>query len=530
MKGTYTSLNNIRRQVFEEVARLAYEDADYKEFDELPYKIIQGEYGTYRDSVFLERAIVAERIRLAVGLSPHRANENKPLSRGIKEAARPERYYEPPLINVIKFACNACPDNVIHVTDACQGCLGHPCQEVCPKKAIRVYDHKSHIDQDLCIRCGRCINECPYNAIVRQERPCSKACGMDAIVSDEHGRADIDYEKCVSCGQCLVNCPFGAIADKSQIFQVIEAIKSETPVYAIVAPAIAGQFGPKCPPDKLKPLFRALGFADIHQVSVGADLCTIQEAGEFLKHVPEDQPYMGTSCCPSWSSMAKKLFPDEAKNISMALTPMVFTGRLVKRWKAESEGITECKVCFVGPCSAKKLEASRKSIRSDVDFVLTFEELAGMIEARGIDVAKLPAEPWDSRASGFAEGFAQSGGVAAAVVEYAKEKDPDREIQTIHAEGLADCRKMLKDAKAGKYNGCLLEGMACPGGCIAGAGTMIPQNKAKAALAKVIREAPNKLVSENEFSRYRKELEAAPDEEGSFERVRSDYDAPEERT
>ncbi len=517
MKGTYTSLNHIRRQVFEEVARLAYSGDELGKFDELPYKIIQGEYGTYRDSVFLERAIVAERIRLAVGLSPHRANENKPLSLGLKDAAKPERYYEPPLINVIKFACNACPDNVIHVTDACQGCLGHPCQEVCPKKAISVYDHKSHIDQDLCIKCGRCLNECPYGAIVRQERPCSKACGMNAIGSDEHGRADIDYEKCVSCGQCLVNCPFGAIADKSQIYQVIQAIKSDTPVYAIVAPAIAGQFGPKCTPDKLRPLFRELGFADVHQVSVGADLCTIQEAGEFLKHVPDDQPYMGTSCCPSWSSMVKKLFPKESGNISMALTPMVFTGRLVKKWLAENDGVKNARVCFIGPCSAKKLEASRTSIRSEVDFVLTFEELAGMAAAKDIDYAKLPSEPWDSRASGFAEGFAQSGGVAAAVVEYAKEMDPDREIKTVSAEGLDECRKMIQAAKAGKYNGCLLEGMACPGGCIAGAGTLIPVAKAKGALNKVIKEAPIDLVSQTEFSKFRESLETVPDEEGSFE-------------
>ena len=121
MKGTYTSLNHLRRQVFEEVARLAYEQAPYEAFNDVPYHIISGEYGTYRDSVFLERAVVRQRIRLAVGLSPHRANENQPVSRGVEAADRPECYYEPPLINVIKFACNACPDNVIHVTDVCQG-------------------------------------------------------------------------------------------------------------------------------------------------------------------------------------------------------------------------------------------------------------------------------------------------------------------------------------------------------------------------------------------------------------------------
>ena len=485
MKGTYTSLNNLRRKVFAEVARLAYDDAPYEAFNDLPYRIIPGEYGTYRDSVFLERAVVRQRIRLAVGLSPHRANENQPVSKGVEAAAKPERYYEPPLINVIKFACNACPDNVIHVTDACQGCLGHPCQEVCPKKAVSVYDHKSHIDQSLCIKCGRGVRECPYAAIVREERPCRKACGVDAIRSDEHGLADIDYDKCVSCGMCEVNCPFGAIADKSQIYQTIKAINTDVPVYAIVAPAIAGQFGPKCTPDKLKPLFKALGFAGVYQVSVGADVCTLQEAEEFLKLVPDSQPFMGTSCCPAWSAMAKKQFPDHPEIISMALTPMVFTARMLKKRLGEN-----CRICFVGPCAAKKLEAQRTTIRSDVDFVLTFEELAGMITAKEIDYAKLESEPWDSMASGDGEGFAQSGGVAQAVVNRAKELYPDREIKVFAAEGLADCKKMVMAAKAGKYNGYLLEGMACPGGCIAGAGTIQPVTKTKVSLAKAVKEAP----------------------------------------
>ena len=175
MKGTYTLLNDVRRKVFEEVARLAYEEINLSAFDELPYKLVPGVVGRYRSDVFLERAVIGERVRLAMGLPVREGNEHAPISKGILEAARPEKYYEPPLINVIKFACNACPDDLIHVTDTCQGCLSHPCEEVCPKKAISVYDHKSHIDQSLCIKCGRCVRECPYGAITRLERPCSKA-------------------------------------------------------------------------------------------------------------------------------------------------------------------------------------------------------------------------------------------------------------------------------------------------------------------------------------------------------------------
>ena len=112
--------------------------------------------------------------------------------------------------------------------------------------------------EDKCIKCGKCATVCSYNAIIVQQRPCAAACGMDAISSDENGKADIDYDKCVSCGQCLVNCPFGAIADKSQIFQTIRAIQSGERVYAAVAPAFVGQFGPKVTPGKLRAAMKTI--------------------------------------------------------------------------------------------------------------------------------------------------------------------------------------------------------------------------------------------------------------------------------
>src|SRR5699024_8809543 len=227
-----------------------------------------------------------------------------------------------------------------------------------------------------CIKCGKCAEVCGYNAIIVQERPCAAACGMDAIHSDENGKADIDYDRCVSCGQCLVNCPFGAISDKSQVFQVIRAIRSGERVYAALAPAFVGQFGPKVTTGKLRAAMRELGFADVFEVAIGADLCATQEANDFLEEVPEHLPFMATSCCPAWSSMAKKLFPDYANCISMALTPMTLTARLIKHHNPNA------KVVFIGPCAAKKLEAMRNDVRSEVDFVLTFEEMTGIFEAR----------------------------------------------------------------------------------------------------------------------------------------------------
>jgi len=398
-------------------------------------------------------------------------------------AAVAEQYYEPPLVNIIPYACHACPTNQYRVTESCQNCLAASCQKVCPRDAISFRNGKSFIDQDKCIKCGKCAKACSYNAIIHMERPCQAACGMDAIGSDEHGRAVINQNKCVSCGQCLVSCPFGAIVDKGQIFQVIQSILKGDKVIAIVAPAFIGQFGKHSTPGKFIAAMKKLGFARIVEVAVGADMCTIEEAKDFLEKVPSEQKYMATSCCPAWHSMIYKLFPGEAKNISMTLTPMVFTARLMKK------KYPGCKVVFVGPCAAKKLEAIRADIRSDVDFVLTFEELQGMFEAKEVDFETI--EPLDPLNEGTAagRGFAVAGGVAKAVADLVHETNPELEVKTARAEGLRDCRKLMTLAKAGKYNGYLLEGMACPGGCVAGAGTLLPVDLAANVVGRYQKEA-----------------------------------------
>ena len=484
MRGIYTPVTDIRRKVFTEVARMAYkanELSDYAQLmRELPFKIIPGEEKSLRSSIFLERAIVSERIRLAMGFSLRPLDESVPATEGLEHGIIADKYYEPPLINVIKFACNGCPEKVIKVTEMCQGCLAHPCVEVCPEDAVGLdrTNGRSRIDPDKCIKCGQCANVCAYHAIIIQERPCAAACGMDAIHSDENGKADINYDKCVSCGQCLVNCPFGAIADKSQIFQVIRAIQTGERVYAAVAPAFVGQFGPKVTPGKLRAAMKALGFADVFEVAIGADLCAVQEAEDFVKEVPEQLPFMATSCCPAWSMMAKKLFPDYANCISMALTPMTLTARLIKKQHEKA------KVVFIGPCAAKKLEAMRKSVRSEVDFVLTFEEMAGIFDAKHVDIENIAEDEGGvNAASRDGRNFAVAGGVAKSVVDVIAQMYPDKEIRVANAEGLKECKKLLQLAKAGKYNGYLLEGMACPGGCVAGAGTMQPVKKSQTAVS-----------------------------------------------
>ena len=452
MRGIPSLITDIRKNVFAEVARMAYAGGDYTQAEDLPYKIVPGDQPLHRESIFLERAIA-------------------------------EQYYEPPLVNIIPYACHACPTNQYRVTENCQNCLAASCQKVCPKGAISFVNGKSCIDQSKCIKCGKCSKACPYNAIIHMERPCQAACGMDAIGSDEHGRAVINQDKCVSCGQCLVSCPFGAIVDKGQIFQVIQSILKGDQVIAILAPAFIGQFGKHSTPEKFTTAMKLLGFDRVVEVAVGADMCTIEEAHDFLEKVPAQQNYMATSCCPAWHSMIYKLFPGEKDKISMTLTPMVFTARLMKK------KYPGCKVVFVGPCAAKKLEAIRADIRSDVDFVLTFEELNGMFEAKEIDFANIPDGECLNEGTAAGRGFAVSGGVAGAVSDLIRREHPDAEVKTARAEGLRECRKLMTLAKAGKYNGYLLEGMACPGGCVAGAGTLLSVELASKVVGKYQSEA-----------------------------------------
>lgn len=488
MRGIYTPVTKIRRQVFAEIAKLAYEDKPLSELDEIPYRIIPGEIAAYRDSVFKERAIVGERLRLAMGLPLRKLDEHTLIANGAEQADVDVRYYEPPLVNVIRFACNKCEETSFTVTSKCVGCLAHPCTAVCPVSAVRIENGKSVIDKGKCIKCGRCQSVCPYSAICKNERPCSSACGVNAIENDEHGRARINQDKCVSCGMCLVNCPFAAIADKSQIYQLIKAMKNGHKVVAAVAPAFVGQFGSQITPDKIKSVMRMLGFDDVVEVAIGADIGAVEEAEHFIKDVPNNQPLIATSCCPSWSVMAKRYFPTLANCVSDGLTPMVLTARKIK------EECPDVKVVFVGPCAAKKLEAARRSVESHVDFVITFEELMGMMAAKNINFDSAE-EIKLTRATAGGRGYGAAGGVADAIVKCIKKIDPSREVPVDRAEGLSNCKKMLMLAKAGKRNGYLLEGMACPGGCVGGAGTILPINKATEKL----REFANSSEKQNAF-------------------------------
>ena len=470
-------------------AAIAYESDNINDdLEAIPYKLSPDENPRFRDSVYRERAVSSERTRLALGLSLRPQNKPVHITSGLNEATVDEMYYEPPLMQVIPSACNACEDNVYEVSNLCRGCLAHSCMEVCPRDAITHVDGQAHIDKSKCVKCGKCKSACPYDAIGKKVRPCSVACGIKAIESDEYGRAVINQEKCLSCGMCMVSCPFGAIADKSQIFQLIRCMKNGGEVVAEIAPAYAGQFGKEATPDKIYAALLKLGFSQVYEVALGADIGAVTEAHDYVYHVKTgEKPFLLTSCCPAWSMLAKKQFPEIIDSVSKELTPMVATARSIKKEHPNA------KVVFIGPCAAKKLEAMRKTVRSDVDFVITFEELDAMFEARGIDPKTIESQGHLHDATAAGRGYAVSGGVSKAIENCIHEYYPDVEVQIEHVEGLDECKKVLMLAKAGRKNGYLIEGMGCPGGCVAGAGTLIPVPNAKKEVQQIVTDSTKKL-------------------------------------
>ena len=496
------TVKNLRLKIFEKVVNCATK----KEigFNEILEEIVDQQKNNVENSEEFKKAVF-EMFCLAFGFLPKKDfnfNFSNLLKEVKKKQQEKENLINPPLVNIIKPLCNGCKENGFFVTNFCQGCLKRPCKAACPKDAIYFdKNKKSVIDKEKCIKCGRCFLACPYSAIVKQQRPCKEACGVDAIKSDELKRAEIDKEKCVSCGSCILACPFGAIFDKTQIFELVSSLEKGEKIVACVAPAFVGQFGNDVDFKTLKAAFLKLGFLDLVEVAIGADLCSFGEAKEFVEKVPKNQPFMATSCCPAWSVMAKKNFKELAPYISMELTPMAFTGRLIK---SKNKNV---KVLFVGPCTAKKLEAFRKSVRSDVDFVLTFEEMSAIFKAKKIDFSSLSLkENEQEKATADGRGFAISNGVANAVLECVKKLDPKKEVFLDSAQGLKECKKMLLLAKAGKRNGYLLEGMACLNGCVGGAGTIQKKEKSFKSVEEFAKNSKKKHAFESEFIKDLEEL------------------------
>ena len=478
-----TQLKKLKHEVLTEVAKLAKEDSvTLDNIEKIPYEVIKGNKPTYRCCVYKERAIVLERAKLAAGCLANGDNIEEHLV-----DIRPDEQ----IMYVIEAACDRCPINKYNVTDSCRNCIAHRCKEACNFGAISIVNGKAYINQELCRECGMCKKACSYDAISEVMRPCKRSCPTGALdINTEDRRAMIKEEKCVNCGACMSACPFGAISDKSLIVPVAKRLGRGRRMYAIVAPAITGQFGATMNYGKIRNSIKKLGFVDMIEAALGADAVTVHESNEFIERMENGDKYMTNSCCPGFLSFIEKTVSTEAGKISGTVSPMVATAKYIKAQDPEA------KIVFIGPCTAKKAEAIRNGAEGSVDYVLTFEELLALYAA--FEVNPYECEEDDvNDGSVFGRNFGMSGGLTAAIENYVKDSGVSVDFKPVKVSGL-ECKKTMTMAKAGRLPGNFIEGMMCEGGCINGAGTIVTQAKAKAAFVKINNGSPIKAVIKNE--------------------------------
>ena len=462
-----TKVQHLKYKVLREVARQAWNDALLENIVEIPKIISPGKVPTMRCCIYKERAILNERIKIAMG-----GDKNNPN-----------------VIEVIDIACDECPAAGYVVTESCRGCLAHRCEDVCKRGAITFdHNHVAHIDKSKCIECGQCAKVCPFAAIVNRKRPCQNACKVKAISINDDNAAAIDNKKCIQCGAGVYQCPFGAITDKSYILDVIDIIKKSEcnkkyKVYAMVAPSISSQFTYAKLGQVITGL-KDLGFYTAIEAALGADMVAAAESKELA-----EKGFLTSSCCPAFVQYIKSAFPSMLPLVSHNLSPMATLAKFIKNTDPNA------KVVFIGPCTAKKAEAQLESVKPYIDAVMTFEELQALFDSREIDITELGEDILDN-ASYFGRIFARSGGLSDAVAQGLKEQNIDFDLKAVACDGIEECRVALLKKNKNVLDANFIEGMACVGGCIGGAGCLTHGEKNKAEVDKYGREALEKTISD----------------------------------
>ena len=473
-----TQVVNFRREVLRRIAEYTWNDCLPEHIYDILYHTVRDDSPRVRCCVHKERAVLRNRIQVALW---------QPFGRYIINAAQSALNGEfdksLPIIDVLPDACDACPIDKYYVTDVCRHCIQHNCMNNCPKKAITIVNNRAFINREICIECGRCAKSCPYGAIIEINRPCIRACALDALSAGKDKRVKIDYSKCTTCGNCREACPFGALDERSMIVPLLLALKARKPVIAMLAPSFVGQFGIKITPAQVIAGLKKLGFADVAEVAVGADITTLHEAEEFLEKVPKKISFMTSSCCPAFVSLVKKHFPEYEENISKTTSPMVSCGLYVK--DKNPEALT----CFIGPCIAKKREAVEHP--DVIDFVLTYEELQCIFEGVDIDLTEPVEEEYVTHATAGGIGFPLTRGVQASMIEVLP-AERQAALKAEYADGLENCKDKLALIKSGKLAADYFEGMACCNGCVNGPGSLSQQGLTRVLVTKFQKAAEKK--------------------------------------
>jgi len=371
----------------------------------------------------------------------------------------------------VEEACSACIQSQYAVTNLCRGCEGRPCVMNCPKAAISFKGGKATISTEDCVSCGLCQKVCPYHAIVYTPVPCQDACPVKAIDKDEEGIEHIDKDKCIYCGKCMQACPYGAIMERSKIIDIHKTLTHPNKkIIAIVAPAIYGQFNASA--GQILAAIKQIGFDDVIEVALGAEITASKEAEELQERMEKGSAFMTSSCCPAYTGWVNKHAPLLKPYVSDTRSPMVYAARYVK------EKYPEAEVVFIGPCLAKRYEADSVP---EVDYVMSFEELGAFMVAYDINVANCSEKDLNEGVTRYGRGFAQAGGVRAAIVNAV-----GNGVTTLAIEGLDKKNQALLKTMVKKPEAQFVEVMACDGGCINGPCSLAPLTLAKRQIKKVL--------------------------------------------